>query len=321
MNKLALASLGAALALSVSGCGPKPKPVPVPAPIAAEPAAPVGSLGWAVQGPWRIERARDQARHPAETLAFFGLRPDMTVVEVFPGRGWYSAVLAPYLARGGGKLYEASFDPLTATAAQMATMQEFKARFMQAPQTFGAIQLTVLSPTSGAIAPDGSADMVLVMRNVHTFMAEGYAEKAFRDIFAALKPGGILGIEEHRAKSTGLQDPQAGDGYVQEAFVKMLAQEAGFEFVGSSEINANPKDTKDYPFGVWTLPPVLRSAPLGAPDDARFDHAKYLAIGESDRMTLKFRKPGGGVGAPAQTGTQPDAIAPHGNKPGKGKRK
>jgi predicted methyltransferase len=301
MNPRGLAWLGAALALALFGCGPKAKPAPaVPPPAPAAPAAAVGSLAWAAQGRWRIEPERDKYRHPVETLSFFGVTPGMTVVEVFAGRGWYTSILAPYLARGGGKLYEASFDPLTASPAQLATIQEFKARFMQKRETFGAIELSVLSPTSGPIAPDNSADMALVMRNVHTFMAEGYAEKAFRDIYASLKPGGILGIEEHRAKSTGLQDPQAGDGYVQEAFVKMLAQEAGFEFVGSSEINANPRDTKDYPFGVWTLPPVLRSAPLGVADNPRFDHSKYVAIGESDRMTLKFRKP---------VGTDPGAKA------------
>jgi predicted methyltransferase len=129
------------------------------------------------------------------------------------------------------------------------------------------------------------------MRNLHTFMAEGYLEHALKLLFRALKPGGVLGIEEHRGKSTGLQDPRASNGYVQEAFVRTVAKEAGFEFAGASEINANPKDTKDHPFGVWTLPPVLRTAPLGMPDNPAFESAPYLAIGESDRMTLKFVKP------------------------------
>lgn len=282
-----------ASALALAACGPKEKPSQ---PAAAKPAtvAPVGSLAWAAQGPWRIDRDRDAYRHPVETLTFFGIQPNMTVVEIFPGRGWYTSILAPYLAKGGGKLYVASFDPLAASDAQLLTMQEFKDRFLEDKSKFGDIGVTVLSPKSEAIAPPGSADMVLVMRNVHTLMAENYAEKAFGDFFAALKPGGILGIEEHRAKSTGLQDPQAGDGYVQEEYVKLLAKEAGFEFVGSSEINANSKDTKDHPFGVWTLPPVLRTAPIGMPENPDLDNAKYRAIGESDRMTLKFRKPPAG---------------------------
>jgi predicted methyltransferase len=122
-------------------------------------------------------------------------------------------------------------------------------------------------------------------------MAAGLAEKAFHDAFAALKPGGVLGVEEHRAKPGGVQDPMAGSGYVQERYVKQIAKEAGFDFAGSAEINANPKDTHDHPFGVWTLPPERRSSPRGQPADPNFDHSKYDAIGESDRMTLKFVKP------------------------------
>ena len=264
--------------------------------------APVGTLQWAVQGPWRIDADRDRYRHPVETLTFFGVQPNMDVVEILPGRGWYTAILAPYLAKGGGKLHEASFDPLTASDSEIATLQEFKDRFMTDRAEFGAIDLKTISPKSPPLGPENSADMVLVMRNVHTFMAERYVDKAFRDFYAVLKPGGILGVEEHRGKSTGSQDPQAGDGYVQEAYVKLLAQDAGFDFVGSSEINANPKDTKNHPFGVWTLPPVLRTAPLGRPDDPKFDNQKYKDIGESDRMTLKFRKPGAPAVTPSRAG-------------------
>jgi predicted methyltransferase len=278
-----------ASAFALAACGPKPEAAAKKGVTQAP--APPGSLAWAARGSWRLEPERDQFRHPVETLNFFGIQPNMTVVEIFPGRGWYTSILAPYLARGGGRLVCAGFDPLTASDAQIAILQEFKDRFMKDKSRYGDIEMTVLSDKTGAIAPPASADMILVMRNVHTFMAEGYAERAFADFLTALKPGGVLGVEEHRAKSTGLQDPQAGDGYVQEAYVKLLAQEAGFEFVGSSEINANPKDTKDHPYGVWTLPPVLRSAPLGLPPSKDFDSAKYVAIGESDRMTLKFRKP------------------------------
>lgn len=268
----------------------------------AAPAPEVGTLEWAASGPWRIDPERDRWRHPVETLKFYGLAPGMTVVEVFPGRGWFTSVIAPYLARNNGRLIAASFDPATATDAQRKTLDEFRKAFVDKPETFGVVAMTVLSPLSSGVAPPESADMVIVSRNVHTLLGEGYAEKAFADFYKALKPGGILGIEQHRARSTGLQDPQASNGYVQEAFVKMLAEEAGFEFVGSSEINANPRDDRDHPFGVWTLPPTLRTAPLGQDPNPRFDTAPYRAVGESDRMTLKFRKPGG---APPEAAVAP----------------
>ena len=150
----------------------------------------------------------------------------------------------------------------------------------------------MLSASADApLAPANSIDLAILANNVHTLMAEGVAERVFRDVLAALKPGGAFGVEQHRASSTGLQDPVAGTGYVQEAYVKALAQEAGFEFVAASDVNANPRDTRDHPFGVWTLPPTLRTSPLGQPDDPNFNTAPYEAIGESDRMTLKFRKP------------------------------
>jgi len=165
---------------------------------------------------------------------------------------------------------------------------------------FGEIQRTIVR--SGApLAPANSVDLAILANNVHTLMAEGVAEVVFRGVAAALKPGGAFGVEQHRAASTGLQDPLAGAGYVQEAYVKALAQEAGLEFVAASDINANPRDTRDHPFGVWTLPPTLRTSPLGRPDDPTFNSAPFEAIGESDRMTLKFRKPGSGaVAAPGQ---------------------
>lgn len=273
------------------------------APEDAEPKAPpppVGSLEWAVAGPWRVAPERDRWRHPLETLKFWGLAPGMTVVEVLPGRGWYTSILAPYLSRNGGKLYAASFDPATATPAQTQTLDYYREKFLSDPQTFGSITMTVLSPKGGAIAPAQSADLVIVARNVHTMLGEGYAETAFAEIARALKPGGVLGVEQHRASSTGLPDPQASNGYVQESVVKLLAQEVGLEFVGSSEINANPRDDRDHPFGVWTLPPTLATAPVGEPPNPRFDTEPYAAIGESDRMTLKFRKPGAPAPAPAE---------------------
>ncbi len=282
---LALAIAFAGAASGLTSCGQKSaEPVTEAAALPAE-----GSLAWAIAGDWRLDPDRDNARHPAETLTFFGLAPGMTVVEVFPGRGWYSVILAPYLARNGGTLYAATF-PDTDGAEAIATRSAYVARLSARPEVFGVVNITAIGPGAGPIAPPGSADLVLVMRNVHTLMAQSYAEEAFKGFYAALKPGGVLGIEEHRARATGLQDPKAGDGYVQEAYVKALAAEAGFVFEEASEINANPKDTKDHPFGVWTLPPVLASAPLGQPANPNFDHAPYRMIGESDRMTLKFRK-------------------------------
>jgi predicted methyltransferase len=290
------AILGVLCALVLAACGPdgtspfSPPPAPA-AETKAAPAPAVGTLEWAAAGPWRIDAERDRWRHPVETLRFWGLKPGMTVVEVLPGRGWYTAVLAPYLAKNGGKLYVASFDPQAATPAQQDTLAYFKAKFLDHPETFGTITQTVMSPRAQEVAPANAADLVIVARNVHTLMGEGYAEKAFADFFRALKPGGVLGIEQHRASSTGVPDPQASNGYVQEMVVKMIAQEAGFEFVGSSEMNANPRDDRDHPFGVWTLPPTLLTAPLGEAPNPRFDIAPYRAIGESDRMTLKFKKP------------------------------
>lgn len=274
------------------------------------PAPEVGTLEWAAAGPWRLDPERDRWRHPVETLRFYGLAPGMTVVEVFPGRGWYTSILAPYLARNEGRLIAASFDPAVATEAQKQTLDEFSERFIDKPETFGVVALSTLTPRSIGIAAPDSVDMVIVSRNIHTLLGDGFAEKAFADFYKALKPGGILGIEQHRARSTGLQDPQASNGYVQEAFVKMLAEEAGFEFVGSSEINANPRDDRDHPFGVWTLPPTLRSAPLGQDPDPRFDTAPYRAVGESDRMTLKFRKPGAPPPATESTAAAPATTAP-----------
>jgi predicted methyltransferase len=278
-------------ALPLAACSDhKEAPKPAAPALALPPPQP-GPLEWAATGPWRIDPQRDEWRHPVETLKFFGLRGDMAVLEVLPGRGWFTAILAPYLAKNGGRLTVASFDPANANPAQKIALDAFSARFLKDHETFGTIQLRAIGPRIQELAPADSIDLALVMRNLHTFMAGGYLEHAMKLLFRALKPGGVLGVEEHRGKSTGLQDPRASDGYVQEAFVRTVATEAGFEFAGASEVNANPKDSRDHPFGVWTLPPVLRTAPLGMPDNPTFDSAPYQAIGESDRMTLKFVKP------------------------------
>jgi predicted methyltransferase len=296
------AALGAALLLVA--CGEKP----TAAPTAAEtPETGKGSLEWAVNGKWRIEaeKARDPYRHPVETLSFFGIKPTDTVVEIYPGGGWYTAILGPYLKEGGGKLYAAHPDPASSPGNQ-SNVEAYKDAFVANPQTYGQIEVTIASRESPGLAPDGTADAVLTFRNVHNWMAGGYAEKIFADAYKALKPGGVLGVEEHRLPSARDQDITASTGYVQEAYVVQLAERAGFKLEESSEINANPKDTANHPFGVWMLPPNLRAPQPGTPEAEGYDAAQYKAIGESDRMTLRFRKPA--PAAPAEP-TAPTTLA------------
>jgi predicted methyltransferase len=248
----------------------------------------------AVAGEWRLptDRARDPWRRPAESLAFWGLKRSQTVVEFWPGAGWYSDIIAPFLSATGGRLYAANLQVGEDDEGAAGVIAEaYRRKFTGRRGLYGRVEITAFGPKSGPVAPAETADLVLFLRNLHNWMAAGIAEKAFADAFAALKPGGVLGLEEHRANPGGVPDPLAGDGYVEEAYAIKLAQEAGFVLAAKSEINANPKDTKDHPFGVWTLPPVRRSSPRGAPPNPNFDHAKYDAIGESDRMTLRFQKP------------------------------
>ena len=249
------------------------------------------TLEAAAAGAWRSaeDRARDRWRHPVQSLTFWRVKPGSTVVEFWPGAGWYTDILAPFLHATGGSFYAADVEPDSPAARLVG--EAYRRKLEANPGLYGAVHFTRFGMTSGPVAPAGSADVVLFLRNLHDWMAGGIAEKAFRDARQALKPGGVLGIEAHRAAPGGVQDVLATSGYVQEAYVKQMAQEAGFTFDGSSEINANPKDTRDHPFGVWTLPPTRRSAPPGKPADPRFDHARYDAIGESDRMTLRFVKP------------------------------
>jgi predicted methyltransferase len=229
-------------------------------------------------------RQRDQYRHPAETLAFFGLTDRQTVVEILPGSGWYTEILAPLL-KPYGKLYEASYsDSPTATAYQIKTTTGLKTKLAVRPDLFSAVTVTTLqAPAQTEIAPPNSADLVLTFRNVHNWLDEGTADSVFAAFFKALKPGGVLGVVEHRANVGTSLAQTIKSGYVTEAEVISLAEKAGFKLAGRSEVNANPKDSKDYPEGVWTLPPTYRAV--------MNDRARYQAIGESDRMTLKFYKP------------------------------
>ena len=274
----------------LAGCGEKTE-APKAASEKAEPMSDSARLAAVLAGEHRTEeeRARDAFRHPTDTLMFFGMKPDMTVVEIYPGGGWYTQVIAPYLKTGGGKLYGASFAPDGANERTLAANATFQATYGDHPEIYGEVELTSLGE-GHHIAPEGSADMVVTFRNIHSFMGRDMAEFAFAEFFRALKPGGVLGIVEHRADGSEL--PHDGSsGYVYTDDVKAMAAAAGFEFDRSSEINANPADTKDHPFGVWTLPPVRRSSEVRGQENPGFDRAKYDAIGESDRFTIIFRKP------------------------------
>jgi len=229
--------------------------------------------------------ARDRYRHPRETLMFFGLEPDMTVVEIWPGGGWYAEILAPVL-RGSGKYYAAGYDTENPDqpAYRARTQRAFENKLKAHPEVYDEVLLSKLSlPDHSVIAPAGSADLVLTFRNTHSFMRAGQAAQMFDAFYAALKPGGSLGVVQHRAPQGTSLEVMKSSGYVTEEQVILLAKDAGFVLTGRSQINANPLDTADHPQGVWTLPPSLR---LGDSD-----REKYLAIGESDRMTLRFIKP------------------------------
>lgn len=281
--------------VATSACGRKKEEPVAPEPMVTEPEGPPeGSLEWAVAGAWRpaSDKERDVWRHPVETLRFLGLQPRMTVVEFWPGSGWYTQILAPYLAKGGGTLHLVGFpEGDNSDPAQLALNRALRDVLEADRKLYGTVQFSEFGAATGPVAPPGTADMVLFMRQVHAWMAAGIAEKAFADAFMALRPGGILGVEQHRLGPEQDQDPAAANGYVQEAFIRQLAEEAGFTFVEGSEINANPADTKDHPFGVETLPPRRLTAPVGEMPNPDFDSSPYDAIGESDRMTLKFRKP------------------------------
>ena len=227
--------------------------------------------------------ARNEFRNPVETLEFFGLEPDMLLIEINPGGGWYAEILAPYL-RDNGRYYAAHFSPNSPINYHRPALERFEAKLNNNPELYGKVTVRHLyPPQESAIGPAGGADMALTFRNVHNWIMSNQEHDYFAAFFANLKPGGILGVVEHRAPSGSGMEIMRTTGYVTEEYVKEIAAAAGFEFVDSAEINANPRDTKNYSEGVWTLPPTFQ---LGDTDRER-----YAAIGESDRMTLKFRKP------------------------------
>jgi predicted methyltransferase len=245
------------------------------------------TLNSAVDNPTRSAKfiARDSARHPLEELTFFGITPQSTVVEVWPGGGYWTEILAPLLhdhggyyvalqGKGGSEAADAEADKLNVL---------LRGKIDADKAAYGKVVPTVFGVGQGEIAPPGSADFVLSFRNLHNWMKDGFAPEAFATFYRALKPGGVLGLEEHRGQRDTAQDPKAEDGYVRQDYAIALAEKAGFQFAGSSEINANLKDTANWPKGVWTLPPTLK---LGEQD-----RAKYEAVGEADNFVLKFRKP------------------------------
>ena len=258
--------------------------VPAVAPaLAATP-----TLQSALQAPTRTPKfvTRDASRHPVEELTFFGVTPASTVVEIWPGGGYWTQILAPYL-HDRGTYYVAMGDPSSSDEAEagFAMSPKFRQMLDAHPAIYGNVKPTMLALHHPDPAPAGSADVVLTFRNLHNWMSQGDAPEMLAAIRTALKPGGILGIEDHRGNTRTAQDPKAGSGYVRQDYATALVEKAGFKLVGSSEIDANPHDTADWPKGVWTLPPTLAMG--------QTDRAKYQAIGEADNFVLKFQKVGG----------------------------
>ena len=284
LKSMTTALLGASLMALTACSGGSDTKTEAPAKEAAK--APV-TLADVLAHPRRAENtARDQFRNPKETLEFFEVGPGKKVGEIWPG--WYTPVIAPYLAENGG-----TYVAVLRQGDAERTFQRnaaFTDKYVGA-EGFGDIQIGKFGSEDAPILETGDLDVLLSFRNVHSWMRGGFADKAFADFYAALKPGGILGIVQHRLPESATQDPDGGKGYVQESYIKDMAKRAGFEFVASAEINANPRDTADHPFGVWTLPPASY-----VPKDAKeipegFDAELFKNIGESDRATLKFRKP------------------------------
>jgi predicted methyltransferase len=306
MAKRFLLPFVAGLVAALGACGGNGQNPGGAEPEAADPAsaAPAAetTLAAVIAGDHRSaeNRARDRYRHPQETLEFFGIRPDMTVVEIWPANGWYTEILAPYL-RDRGRYIAAHWDPEAKQEFIRRGVQGFRAMLAARPDLYDKVEMSVLSPPAKMeIAAPESVDMVVTFRNIHNWMASGQAESIFDAMYRALKPGGVLGVVEHRASVDAPQDPKAKSGYVREDHAIELAEKAGFVMEAASEVNANPSDTKDYAGGVWTLPPTLR--------EGEKDREKYLGIGESDRFTLRFRKPvpAAGMGE----GAQPESSAP-----------
>jgi predicted methyltransferase len=284
------------LLASAAACAPKPELETTPRPGAGMTRPPAAiedaALTRVLADPARSAdaRSRDQYRHPREALTFWGLRPGMTILEVGPGSGWWTEILAPYAAATEGRYLATAADPSDpqiGAARAVKSRADFVARYT-APR-FGRVELADFGPTVGLKAPPDTVDFALVARAFHNYARQGdFTDKLMANLFTALRPGGVLAVEQHRAPEGA--DPKAGTGYVPESYVIEAAQRAGFRLDGRSEINANPRDDRDHPFGVWTLQPVRRAEQDGR-KLTEAERATFDAIGESDRMTLRFVKP------------------------------
>jgi predicted methyltransferase len=268
---------------------PAPMPPALPPPDMNDPgvveATATSPFASALAGDWRSEknRARDPYRHPAETLAFFGVEPTQTLIEIWPGGGWYAELLAPALNAHGHYVAVVPKALPESPARVQRDNDRLRAMFSARPDLYSNAEIREAVDSAPVLGPPESADVVVTFRNAHNWVMAGNEQAFFRAFYAVLKPGGTLGVVDHRAASDQPPAEMKTSGYLPQAYVIALAEAAGFELVASSELNANPKDTKDYPEGVWTLPPTYT---LGDKD-----REKYAAIGESDRMTLRFRKP------------------------------
>lgn len=292
MKQLAFAL---AATLGLAACGQKSEQPATPIAAADQPAettppatiadVQVERIDTVLAGSWRSDanKARDIYRHPKETLAFFGVKPESSVIEIAPGGGWYSEILAP-LVKGSGN-YVAAFAEDATSEYSARNNAKLREKFAADAERFGDAKFAEFNIKTPDLGADGSADFVLTFRNVHNWLGGGNGPAMFAAFEKALKPGGVLGVVEHRAAAGANLAADDKSGYLETATVIKLATDAGFQLVEESEINANPKDTKDYEKGVWTLPPSLALGDV--------DRDKYLAIGESDRMTLKFVKPAG----------------------------
>jgi predicted methyltransferase len=299
MNKLSLL-LPLSISIALVACGsqePASKPAaPVAVAPADQPAAPpppqsaadlaVAKLDQVLAGSWRSDKnkARDQYRHPKQTLEFFGVKAGDTLIEITPGGGWYSEILAPLL-KGNGTYIAAVAKPKKPDGEAAQDKSALQKKFEGDAAEYGEAKSVEFDSKAPSFGAPGSADTVVTFRNVHNWVMADTAPLMFKAFFDVLKPGGTLGVVDHRAAATADLQKIKESGYLPQDYVVKLATDAGFKLVAQSEINANPKDTKDYEKGVWTLPPTLE---LGDKDKD-----KYLAIGESDRMTLKFEKPQG----------------------------
>ena len=308
---LALAACGANESSAPVATAPHPAtpaktPAPAPADQPAQPTPPQSAnellgakLDGILAGDWRsaANKARDQYRHPKQTLEFFGLKAGDTVIEITPGGGWYTEILAP-LMKGNGTYIAAVAKPTRPDGEAATDKAKLEQRFAADAERYGEAKTVEFDGKAPVFGEPNSADVVVTFRNVHNWAVGGTAEAKFKAFFDVLKPGGVLGVTDHRAAPDADFEKIKNSGYLPQDMVVKFATDAGFRLVQTSEINANPKDTKDYEKGVWTLPPTLE---LGDKDKD-----KYLAIGESDRMTLKFVKPG-----PDTIFRQPDQAQKH----------